>query len=502
MKRHLKFLTLGLAVSSVAVLAACGGSDGVDTGNGPYKSVDDLVDTRTVKYAAYDVDGTEEETFTSMYSAINYVVNNMDDDAFVSEIGELNKKLFVNYKEFREDSKDMFWYYKNGTQLAEYTPWVDTYWGDLLAHEDVTIVFKSGESGTVGQYYNSAEIIKVADNTGVTGITQPGVVMPWHADMSYQYEVFSSVDMHAYSGITKSEYEVELSKARIAPSLTSEDQVYAMVGFKTADSYHSSNMGIACDTQTGKWYYFSGENGSTTVDTTSVVLESTWNTNGYWMPNSNVTVTAEIILDDGTLDGDVFHRFTAKSGSKTLVTKDYETSGISSDATLKFTSGLDVITDNGMADYTNGAYMENLVITKATGTVTQDAIDGETYGNMTALEEAGTYDLLNSNPQSKARFHTVLFSAAYIDVNFDTAGKDIYSYNLSTDNEESFTSDLDAALDALIAVAQIADVTESNRSTVEAARALYDALKPTEQTIMTSALYEKLVAAENKLGTV
>lgn len=508
MRKYLRLFVVALTLGLAGTLTACGDEGSTeqnnnftghtDTGNGTYESVSKLADTREEKYVAYSADGEADSEFASMYEAINYVVNNMDANDFVAVGEDIDKKLFVNYTEYAEDTKDMFWYYRNGTELVEYTPWQTTYWGDLLAYGDVTVVNKEAGSGALTNYYHSAELVKLGEDTGVTGATPIGVMQPWHADRAI--ETFATVDMHAYSGITKSEYVIQLSQAQIAPSLNSDDKVYALVGFKTADSHHTSNMGIACDTLTGNWYYYSGEDGAISVDTSKVVLTSTWNTSGYFMPNDNVTVSCEIILSDGLL-GDIFHNFTLKDSKNNVVlTKDYEVGGISSDSTIKFISGLDVVSINGMADYNNGAYMKNLRVIDATGTVTSDSINGLTYGNMTALEVARDYDLLNSNPQDISRFHTILSNPSYVNADFSKAGVDVYSYEFKSSSTNDFESNVEKTFDALIAIAALETVTDANRADVVAARALYAALKETQQSIIGNELFTVLLNAENTLG--
>ena len=409
-----------------------------ETGNGQTQEEVDLTvqpkdfvavrnDEREQVYTHYSVDGDEIASFASLYAAINSCVNEGDENDYVLQKGS-SEALFVNRSQYSDDSKDMFWHYSGGNTLGKYTMWEKTYWSDLRKEEYIS-VFKGAENGTVSHYYNSYKTVAVTEDKLVPFY---GQVQTWH--ICTEIETSATVDMIAYSGITKSEYTIKLSEAKITPAYAGGDTAYAYVGFITADAYNTSNIGIKCDTTTGNWYYYSGEASqeasSIVMDEKDCFLTSTWNEEGgYFTPDSDVVMTMELLtLEDEDGDTYIAHRLTMKFDDGRVVVKDYDISSLTQCGSIRFTCGLDIESDNTLVDYMCGAKFENLVVTSAKATMYDEMADDFIYGSFAVLMP-GQYDILNSNPATPARFHTIIYTPSCVTTDFSTPGKDVYGFS-------------------------------------------------------------------------
>lgn len=441
-----KFLTLLCALSLGATLAACNNNSAtgeptktpVEPTVEPTKTpVEETVeaksfvasraDDRQAVYSHYAEDGTKIDSYTSMYAAINACVNDGDIKDYVAQDGK-EDKLFVNYEMYTEDTQDMYWYYDNGNSLNRYIYWEDTYW-NLLRGTNQISVYKAAANGTVSHYANGYDCIKI--NTDPT-LFRIGQVMPYH--VCWELEANATVDMLAYSGITKSVYNLDLSEAKITPAYDGTDTAYAYVGFVTTDAYNVSNHGLRCDTSTGNWYYYCGEtsnnSSSIVMDDENCYLTSTWDeTEKCFRPDGDVVLTMELLtLQDEDGDDYIVHRLTMDFGNDRVVVKDYEFSKLTQCGTIRFTCGIDIISDNTLVDYMCGAKFENIVVTEAKATVLEEMKDDFVYGNTSELY-AGTYDIMNSNPENPARFHTIIYTPSCVTYNFDTPNRDVYGFS-------------------------------------------------------------------------
>ena len=460
MKKLLVFL---LAVVMGFGLVACGNDKTPDpvtpetpTPSAPAVTIEGREDAREAVYDVCDAEGEVIESFASLYQAINNCVDEGDTGYYVAKDGV---KMFINNDQYAVESADMFWFYEDGTSADAYSPWVSTYWADAKESGSIS-VYKNSGTGLLEPYANSWNCI--AANPTPAGQFPSGSTAVWNT--CWHLEASATVDMIAFSGITKSEYVIDLTEAEITPSYKGTDQAWPYVGFITADSYNTSNHGLRCDTTNGNWYYYIGEtaynSNSIEVDTDKAILTSTWDeANGCWRPNQDVTLTMELLtlLDEDECEY-IVHRLTVKLEDGTTHEFDYEYSGLSQCGSIRFTSGLDIVSDNGLVDYMCGAKFENLTVTKATGTVLEDMLDGILYGTSLVLKEAGEYDLLNSNPMTAARFHTIVYNTACVEADFETAGKDVYSYSFDLDNSaDALSHDVKELVDAIEAIETDAD---------------------------------------------
>lgn len=384
-------------------------------------------DTREDAYAIYEADGEEVETHKSLYAAIVACVDNCDVDAYVTAIGS-EEKLFVNASQYADDTKDMFWHYTEGTVKAKYTPWQGTYWNDVKGTDQI-VIFKESASGQLQPYANGWKLVSVSET--LADATHTAV---WNS--CWYLEASVVVNLEAYSGITKGVYNVALSEAKVYPSYEGSDETWAYVGFITADAYNVSNQGLRCNTTNGNWYYYAGETAYNAedieIDEEICIMSSTWDDElKCWIPNADVELTMELLtITDDEGDSYIVHRLTMALSDNTTYVRDYEIAALTQCGTVRFTCGLDIVSENTFPDYSNGAKFENVVITSAKGTVYQEMIDSSSkYGNTTTLERAGEYDLLNSNPASDARYHTMIYTPACVSYDFSTPGKDVYSFS-------------------------------------------------------------------------
>jgi hypothetical protein len=394
-------------------------------------------DDREAVYTHYSKDGQEVDSYTSLYAAIYGCVDNGDTEDYVKQKGS-DEKLFINYDKFEEANADMYWWYKGGNSFGKYSPYEATYWSELR-DKDYTMVMKSGVNSSALNYYNSYKTVKTTEDT--TKFKFNGVDV-WHICTELESSV--TVDMEAYSGITKSVYEIDLSEAKIVPSYDGSDDAYAYVGFITADGDYVVNVGLRCNTRNGNWYYYAGEasieSSSIEMDDENCYLTSTWDeTEKCFRPDGDVKMQMQLLtLKDEDGVEYITHRLTMTFEDGRVVVKDYEDLDLTQCGTIRFTCGLDIVSDNTLTDLMCGSEFNNLVITSATAYVLEEMLNPLVYGIGAEIGFAGEYDILNSNDEyfigvDSARFHTILYNTATISYDFDTPGKDVYnfSYNIT-----------------------------------------------------------------------
>ena len=521
-KVNLLFVCL-LSLLSVLVLTACQPDKPTGDPNAvaPNTEVHTLEDTRPEAYEVHTADGELVDSFASLYDAIYSCVNEGDTLDYVTKVGE-ETKVFINYDQYTEATKDMFWYYDQGASLIDYKAWESTYWQITRDYGQAIAVHKSGEYGEVAFYGNSYDI--VAKNENLTDYdleAYPGSTAVWN--VSWLLEASATVDMAPYSGITKAVYTIDLSEAMISPSLATDTKAWAYVGFMTCDANNLSNMGLRCDTTTGNWYYYSGETdynaNDIEIDDDTCYLTSTWDSaNNCFRPDGDVTLTCELLTVEDDGDEYIVHRLTMDFGNGRVVTKDYELPELTTCGTIRFTSGLDLESDRELQDYMCGASFKNLVVTSAKATIYEEntvagkvfanqeekdaAQDAalESYGNFAAFP-AGDYDILNSNPATLARFHTIIYTPSVVTTDFTTPGKDVYSYEYKcTSNLPALGGRLKETVDAINAIPAVTDLTADSVSLITEARDLYEGLSDSQKDLVTN--YDHLLEAEENMDVV
>lgn len=492
MKEFKKILTLGLVVTAAFGFVGCKKDEGGKTPETPEEKPSEVVKTRVDNredaYIAHLNDKTELGKYKSLYEAIEATLMEGDRGAYVTVVGNDEQKVFVNFDGYAADSKDMFWYYSNGNQLAGYSAWKQDYSSKLINTDYITVMNEYANYGA--PYMNGHKVVGVGSENGST------VVPVWNT--FWDIESSATVDMIPYSGITKEVYDIELSKAEISPAYDGNTETMAFVGFLTVDSYYMNHMGIRCDTKTGNWYYYTGnsQNQSSTtidVDKESFIMGSTWNEEKQcFIPNHDVKMTLETKMVTNE-DGDEYlvNRLTINTGEKEIV-KDFEDSALTQCGTIRFSAGLDIVSDASVKDYMNGSYFKNVVVKSATGYAFEDVLAD--YGALNVLN-AGEYNLLNSSEDNPARYQTVLYTPSIVSAEFN--GSDVYnfSYDIAANKEEVYAPAVQSVYDQIKALPTEGFTTEIKEKLVDPAAKDFDALTEWGQAIFTKvndSLYKKL----------
>jgi hypothetical protein len=507
-----------LALSLVALaLAGCGGpsSSGSTT---PLSSTEEasssndgegvaakgvkhtLEETRSKAYQTHLPDGTAKEQFVSLYQAIDAVVtdtDNYDFESYITKIGD-TEKLFINKEKYSDTSADLFWQYKDNSTLDGFSPWQTTYWTDYQNTTN-TVVYISPTQGPL-PYYQGWRMAGVNSDANLGA----GNTAVWNCQSTVEAE--SIVNMLAFSGITKETYKVKLTDAKFAPALGDSVPTSAFVGFIETDSYNVSNLGIECDTTTGDWYFYSGErdmnSDKTVIEDKKCLLTSTWDdTTKSFTPDEDVTMTMETLtLKDNDGEDYLVDRLTLEFSSGRKAVRDYEFAKITQCGTIRFASGLDVKSSDGhQMDFMNGSYFKNVTVTEATAYALPEMQDSDKYGNVAQLDP-GTYDILNSNPETAARFQTIVYGACS-SYDFATPGKDVYSYSFSANSDNpAINPSITNAIDLIAALPEAAAVSVADTVKINKARKAYDALSKVEKLLVSN--YQRLVDAENALASL
>lgn len=446
-------------------------------------------DTREDAYVVYEADGKEYGKYKSLYQAVEASIQETDRGSYVTGAGEDKRKLFENFDGYAADSKDMFWYYTNTNQLAGYTQWQQGYQTDLEGTDYITIMNEHANAGAA--YMNGIKFVGL-------GSEQEPTTPVWNTQ--WYVETSATVDLVPYSGITKEVYDIELSKAEIAPVYENEvgTNTYAYIGFITADGNYIFHMGLACDTTTGNWYYYKGESSANVGPDIEVfddecVLTSTWNDEkGCYIPNSDVTLTLEtLMLDKGTADEHLVNRLTAKFSDGKEKVFDHEDGRLTQCGTIRFTAALDIVGDSSVKDYMNGSYFKNLVIKSAKGYVLEDVLPD--YGALNELE-AGEYNLLNSSEMNPARFKTMLYTPSCLSYSFDGVDTYSFAYGSKANIENVYSDSLDSAYNQIVSL----PTDNLTHEIVDPVEATFNALKHYEKKVFEKVnieLYEKLMNA-------
>ena len=401
--------------------------------------VNGRLDSRDKVYKVYDVKDIYVDSYASLYVAMNYCIE-LGNGSYITKDGF---KLFENNEYYSKEKEDMLWHYVEGTSVNSYENWRNTFWSDVKDQSYITVLKNAG-TGCLEPFANSWTCVSVNPNpvAGIQGTTD-------RKNASVLLEANATVDLVPQSGITQVDYKVELSKAMITPSYTGRDKAWAYVGFITADSYNNSHMGLRCDPETGDWYYYSGEvefNSSLIEINDEVIMTSTWDSvNNCYRPDQDVSFRVEILKLSSSR---IVHRLTITLSDATTYAFDYEYGGLSTTGTIRFTSGLDIEPQYGCPDYMCGAKFMNLVVTEAKGTIFD--YNRHNYGANPNITKAGVYDLLNSNPMSAARLHTIIYTPSCVEYDFTTPGKDVYSYSFDLDNTNNPVSEqIQEVIDAI-----------------------------------------------------
>ena len=438
-----KFLSLSSAVSFLALaLTACGGAGGSALGQ-PVS----VNDTREELYVAALGETTnnvfevyERTNFKSLYEAAYYVMENGDKGSYVYTLGdETETKLF----KITGSSSDYWFYYKDGNMLDGYSIYVP---GDV-------------------EFYRGEKYTRILAAGGYAAATYQPYVLMGNEDNGTQawnrtYYLDSVVRYNplAFTGIQDTTYTIELSKAKIRPSLSENAKVIPTITLSTTDSYNWSHQGIYMDTLTGNWYYCEGEVQSATkaleYDTEDIILQSEWDAETQeFTPVNDIRLTLNTIWDeDGEFASNDLTIEVLKDGEvKKTIKKNYEFSGMTMRGTHRANIALDIIPadedveeDGVTPDFMNGAYFDNIVVSEGKGTVREGLTDEEYKGDWAMCGTPGTtYDLLYAQEgyNNDAGTEVILDNIAAIDYSDVNAGKDTWRISYEQSKSEVLRSE-------------------------------------------------------------
>lgn len=468
-----------------------------DEGVDPNTDIKIVDDTRVEAYVAYSSENEAVAKFKSLYTAIEYVVNEEDYGAYVTKLNGDDKdvKLFVYNERYASDSDDMFYYYSKGNQLDTYTSWQGSYWQDLAKIGNAIAITVSPTTGA-DTYFNSYKLEGVSSTDDSANGTA-------YWNVTTAVEASATVNMVAYSGITKQDYNVKLSESKFYPSMNAEQDAVPQIGFVVADANNVSHMGLKMDPKTGNWFYYSGEAAWNTYDLQTdkdiTLMTSTWNDEGYFVPDEDINLSLEILkLTDEEGGEYIVDRLTMDFvQSKRKVVRDYEYSNLTQAGTIRFSAALDLENNAQLTDYMNGAKFENVVVTKATAYAYEEMQDTANYGIIAELD-AGTYDILNSNPESAARYQTIIYNPAITSHDFSTAGKDVYNFSYEIDvNNNAISDHITKVIDLIDALPALEEITLDDKEQIENARKEFNELSAFRNRFVTNE--DKLKEAELKI---
>lgn len=457
-----KFLSLSsLVLLGVLCLSACGGRQ-----DGKPVTVED---TREDLYVAVlaDSDGEvyEETNFKSLYEAAHYVMDNGEKGCYVYTLGdETQRKVFT----ITGNPTDYWFYYKDGNMLDGYSIYVpgDVEW--YRGEKYTRIMSSAGYSATHYQpYYIMGDTEKTES---------------WNR--TYYMDAVVRYNPKAFTGIQDTTYTIELSQAKIRPSLSSNTKAIPTVTLSTTDSYNWSNQGIYMDTVTGNWYYVEGEVQSAVknleYDTEEVLMTSKWDaTKQEFTPNNDVRLSLSVVWDEeGEYTTNVITiEILDKEGKvKKSITKEYEDTQLTMRGTHRANIALDLVPANEeieetnvVADFMCGAHFNNIVVSEGKGSVREGLTNDEYQGDTDICCTPGqTYDLLYAKGGylNDSDTGVILDNYACIDYSDINAEKDTWNITFEQTKSEKLRSDLvEQVIELMKLIPEGAGVTDPNFQT-------------------------------------
>jgi len=409
-------------------------------------------EVRENAYSAYDSEGTKIGDYKTIATAINACIDkdNKDDKygSYVTAIGK-TQKLFYNKAGYASDNDDQFWFYENGNALDSYFCWDGaTHMSTLrntkfIVHETTNFGISSAQS------WNSYGLLDSfgEENDSISAQT-------WELSSTMDAAVMEFTSRR--TGITKVEYNIDLSNVTITPPYDGGSKTYAFIGYYAWQDYYVLAVGIACDTQTGNWYQFVGtsrDNSFSDVvyDTGACVLTSTWNEKGgYFVPDAeSVSTSIETVLNFDEEEEEYYQtdvvKFSFSNGTTytrvltdALVNSFFAGMPLSMENSFIFIAGLDiknelstgVYTKN--ADYFNGSSFKNLAITSARGYVpSEEELSEVDYGYSIDNTWRGEWHdlLLNNSDDTEGFLDYVLLNTNLCCEYSGVNKKDVYSFS-------------------------------------------------------------------------
>lgn len=442
-----------------------------------------LNDTREELYTA--IVAEEETAFKSLYEAANFVMEN----------GSTGDRVYVNsdaekrssFELMSEDvvAGDYWFYYKDGNMLDGYSPYVtgdvEYYRGERYSR----IMCASGYAAPTYQPY----ILMGAENSATQAWNRT-----YYTDATVRY------NPKAFTGIQDTTYTFELTDTKIKPSYNEAQKVVPTITLSTTDSYNWSHQGLWMDINTGKWYYTEGEIQSDYKSLEyyddEVFMTSTWNQETEeWTPNNDLRLSLSMVYledDDVTYNELTIEVLNEDGTVKSTSVKDYEFSGMTMRGTHRANITLDLMPsdddydeDTITPDFMCGAYMKDVVVSEAKGTVREGLTDDIYQGDSPMCCEAGqTYDLLyvNESFNNDTKTQVILDNLNAIQYN-EVDGKDSWTISYEQSGPTAIRSQEVLDCEALIAL--IPDDATIASAEVKAAYKVYNKLPDAQKQLIT-----------------
>ena len=403
-------------------------------------------------------------------------------------------KMFVNKEtyilEAGKENSDMFWYYQNGTSLQKYGAWDDTYWTDLMNGSHYISVERAAETSKkpsqIKGYASSYEVFAVNDK--YSNITKPSTITNVY-EHCFGLESAININMLHGIGITGARMHLALKDSRIYPSYADSDNAWIYVGYIIYDSLQVLHVGLKCDTRTGNWYRYVGE---VTQDESGVeiikeitgadglkdvcYMTSTWvpevkDSNGkvieegYFIPNENVSIGLNIgatTYSNGVRTREHVIKFSFDDNNDAKFDETDENSGYDRDfvekvvssiklteaqindkydyknevCSIRFTIGMDIETNDDLADFMCGAKFENVVINYSHAYIEKETVNyNTTYSKGKKLNVHNLYDKTTGKfvLNNECNYNSTIYNTLVASYSFDDKYKD-GSYNLPVYN--------------------------------------------------------------------
>lgn len=420
-------------------------------------------------------------------------------------------KMFVNKETYIVTSdgqnSDMFWYYEDGTSLRKYGSWNKNYWDELLKNSKYISIERGAKTerrdSLIKGYASSYELFAI--NSKYSSISKPSTASEVY-EHCFGLESAVNINLIHGVGITGARIRLALKDARIYPSYADSDNAWIYVGYIVYDSLQVLHIGLKCDTRTGNWYRYVGE---VTIDESGIeiikemtgasgkndvcYMTSTWIPagtivngvaveEGYYQPNENVSiglnvgkpsysngVRTKIHTIKYTFDDDFNGSFEEDDTNKLYNDRTFVESVVSeitlTDAqinstydyinevsSIRFTIGMDIETNDDLADFMCGAKFENVVINYSHAYVAKTTSNyGVTYEHGSNVDVHNLYDMSTGNfVLNDCNYNSTIYNNLVATYSFDDKYKSgnyhIPVYNFSFRNIDSTNPSLSTAI--------------------------------------------------------
>ena len=464
-------------------------------------------------FEVYSKDDKKIGSFPSIARAINAAVEHDLDDfesagiaptergSYVTKKGS-TRKIFENMIKYSDAAaEDNYWYYEDNA-LSGYEYWeTGVPFNRAQNTKNVTYQVQSGTTASV-----AASSYSLYDGNGQ--LMDPST----YNLIGSSWEIIPMTDANIKgvpvrdAGATGAKYVLDLSDVKIKPAYAGvKDDVYAFFGYTIGAGSYSTDVGLACNVNTGEWKQYISYNPNNRVggegslpevtveyNIGKTVFGSKWNKEGgYFTPNvDSVTIEIKEVKDedgdgeewwydqlDITLNDATKPAVTMKIDDEFLIDHGNVGAAFDNKNGFYFSAGLDIVAPGAKlgdgieaTDYTIGATFENLVVEEAyIYFPTEEEVSDADYGVPISPELRGQYHSIRAGFEGKNSGiynYTILALNSCIDYEL-TDGKDTYSFRYDNYEitSEPFSGELKTYQDKIDAVASITKETAGSYQT-------------------------------------